>query len=325
MVKKKKPQIVKDIQGYKFPFINFSTQKIISHTQMTIFHNCPFRWGLQYRDKIKLPNASMDLVFGKAIHEVIQNYLTVFYNESHRAADEIDIEGQLNTLIRQEYLKDMKKNDNLHFSTPDEINEYFLDGIEILRYFKKKVKGYFSKRGWWLIGVEIPTLHEPIPNVLFKGSLDIVLYHEPTNIIEIWDIKTSKFGWGKWQKKDDLKLSQIRLYKKFLSEQFGFPKQNIKTKYFILKRKLPEESDYIVKRIQEFSPPSGKIKEKQAFKLLEQFTTSAFNNITGDFSEEKFKKKVDKYNCQFCPYKDRDDLCDKNRPKGKWKSPFEIS
>lgn len=322
--KKKVPEIVKKIQAFKPPFIDFSKQKVISHTQMTVFTNCQHRWGLHYKDKKKVPNSSIHLIFGIAIHEVLQEYITVFYEETKAAADRLDLEGKLNTLLRQEYLKEYNKNGKIHFSDPAEIDEFFLDGIDIVRYFKKKFKGYFSKRGWWLIGCEVPINYEPIPNVLYKGSLDVVLYHEPTNTIEILDIKTSTKGWGSWDKKNQIKISQIVLYKKFLAENYNFPIENIKAKYFIVKRKLIESDDYIIKRIQEFAPASGKIKLKKAYTILDNFVQTAFQQ-DGQFTNIKFKKNVDKYNCGYCPYKDRDDLCDKNRPNTKWRDPFTIS
>jgi hypothetical protein len=321
---KKKPEIVKTIQDYKPPFIDFSKQKVISHTQMTIFEGCQHRWGLHYRDKKKIPNSSIHLIFGTAMHEVMQKYITVFYEETKAAADRLDIEGELKTLLRQEYIKEYEKNGKIHFSDPAELDEFYIDGLEILRYFRSKFKGYFSKRGWWLIGCEIPINHEPIPNILYKGSLDVVLYHEPTNTIEILDIKTSTKGWGKWDKKNQIKLSQIILYKKFLSENFDFPVDNIKAKYFIVKRKLPEDSDYYPKRIQEYVPASGKIKQKKSYEILDNFVSNAFDK-TGNFSTNKFKKNVSKYSCGYCPYNDHEDLCDKNKPNTKWRDPFTIS
>ena len=41
------------------------------------------------------------------------------------------------------------------------MREFFEDGIEILKFFKKKVGGYFSKRGTYLVGIELPIINTP--------------------------------------------------------------------------------------------------------------------------------------------------------------------
>ena len=84
--------------------------------------------------------------------------------------------------------------------------------IIIIRDFSKNKGKHFSKRGWFLVGCEIPISLTPnikLPNVLYQGYLDIVMYHEPTNTIRIYDIKTSTGGWYDKQKKDELKQFQL--------------------------------------------------------------------------------------------------------------------
>lgn len=324
MAKKKKfPKIVQQIRDYKPPFINFGVEKIISHTQMTVFNTCNFRWGLYYRDKNKHYDPSISLVFGTAIHEVLQTYLQEYYDTTKASADRLDLETMFKDKLRHLYLKDYKKNNNVHFSDVEELDEHCIDGLEIIRYFKKKVSGHFSKKGWYLGGIEVPITYTVLPNVMYKGSLDIVLYHEPTNTIEIVDIKTSTHGWGKWQKKDEIKLSQLILYKKLFSEQFGFPIENIKIKFFIVKRKINEESEYVSKRIQEFIPASGKSKQNRSIAILKEFLDEGFQK-DGSYNPKKFKKNITKFSCDFCPFKDNDELCNKNNPNLKWKSPFDV-
>ena len=324
MIKSKKlPQIVQQVRNYKPPFIDFSKQKVISHTQMTKFLNCNYAWGLQYRDGHKVFDPSISLIFGTSIHEVFQEYITVFYNESKAAADRIDLETSFKDKLRSKYLEEFKKNKNIHFSSPEEMNEHCNDGLEIIRYFKRKKETYLSKRGWYLVGCEVPVNYNILPNVYYNGSIDVVLYHEPTNTIEMWDLKTSTRAWYDKQKKDETKQAQLLLYKKIFSEQFDFPIDNINVKFLILKRKIKTDGDYPEKRIQEFVPSSGKIKVRKADDLLNLFSNSAFNEH-GIVNPDPFKKNVSKDSCIFCPYKDDDTLCDKNKPLTKWKSPFNI-
>jgi hypothetical protein len=48
--------------------------------------------------------------------------------------------------LREEYRIQYKKNKNQHFLEPDELREFYEDGIEIIREFAKNRGKYFSKR-----------------------------------------------------------------------------------------------------------------------------------------------------------------------------------
>ena len=98
---------------------------------------------------------------------------------------------------------------------------YEVSGAEILKFIKRKRNAYFSKTGWQLVGCEIPIQLTPNPtykNTIYKGYLDLVLYHEPTNKIKIVDIKTSTRGWSDINKKDEDKQFQLILYKQYFSQ-----------------------------------------------------------------------------------------------------------
>ena len=131
------------------------------------------------------------------MHEAIQHYLDVMYDKSVAEADRIDLDEYFNEVYIREYKKALKTNNNEHFSSAEEMREFFEDGIGILNWFKKKKSGYFSKKGTYLVGCEIPIVIAPnkmLNNVLYMGYLDVVTYHEPTNTFKIIDIKTSTRG-----------------------------------------------------------------------------------------------------------------------------------
>lgn len=308
------PNIIKHIQNYKPQEINYSFQKSISYSQLSTYMACPHRWSLMYRDGYKIPSFSIHTVFGTAMHNTIQNYLTCLYNVSNTEADNIDIvkhfEDELSTCYKEGY----ENNNKTHFSNSAELREFFEDGIEILEFFKKKKGEYFSKRGWYLVGCEIPIQLIPnsdYKNIVLKGYLDMVLYHEPTNTFKIYDFKTSKSGWNDSAKKDELKQFQLILYKYFFSIIHNIPVENIDIEFIILKRKLWEKSDFVQKRIQSFIPPSGKIKLKKATQALDNFITSCFN-IDGTYKLDDFEPTPSLSNCSFCPHKANKNLC----PKG---------
>jgi hypothetical protein len=224
------------------------------------------------------------------------------YNKSTVGADRINTYDLFEEKLREEYTTQYKKNKNQHFSTPQELRQFFEEGIEIIRDFAKNKGKYFTKRGWWLVGCEVPIQVTPNPlkpNVIYNGSLDIVMYHEPTNTFKIIDIKTSKSGWNDKTKKDELKQFQLILYKKFFSEIFGIDEKNIEIEYFIVKRQLWESEDFVIKRIQTFAPPSGKIKQKRVGDALQTFIIEAFTKE--GYKEVEHQPKVNN-NCKWCNF-----------------------
>jgi hypothetical protein len=314
LAKKKIPSIIKEIKKNKPPEVDYSYQKQISFSQFSMYTQCPHKWSLQYRDGHRKTEVSIHMTFGTAIHESLQLYLTTMYDESVAAADRIDLVEHFEETLRNQYRKDYEKNKKVHFSSSEEIREFFADGIEIINYFKKKKGIYFSKREWHIIGCELPiqlTPNNAFRNVIYRGFLDVVLYHEPTNTIKIIDIKTSTRGWKDKDKADEIKNLQLVMYKKFLSEQYGFPIDNIQIEYFIVKRKIYEGGEYPEKRIQIHIPASGRNKLNKANTLLNEFIERAFQK-DGSYNMGKQLKNPSAWNCRFCPFNDQPELCNKN-------------
>ncbi len=290
---KKVPKIVKEIQKNPPEKPNFAFQKNISYSQYSMYKQCPHKWKLHYKDKVNQRDTSIYLVFGIAIHEVIQEYLDVFYNVSKVKANEIDLEASFQEKFIESYQKQYKDNNNEHFSDAVQMREFFEDGVAILEFFKKKIGGYFSKRGNHLVGIELPIVYAPNKmknNLLYTGFLDVVLYNENSDEFEIIDIKTSTRGWTSRMKKDEDKQFQLILYKQYFSDLYNIPLEKINIKYFIVKRKLWEKSDYPQTRIQEFRPASGKIKLNKAKKAILSFISEAFNS-DGKIKEQKYPCK----------------------------------
>lgn len=315
---KKIPKIVKEIRNNPPSPINFAFQKNISYSQMSIFRGCPHRWKLQYKDKIKRFTSSIHTVFGTAIHESMQHYLDVAYEKSFAAADrEINIEDHFQNAYISEYQAQYKKNNNEHFSDASEMREFFEDGVAILEWFKKKRSRYFSKKGTYLVGCELPIIIAPnkmYSNVLYMGYLDVVTYHEETETFKIIDIKTSTKGWNDYAKKDEDKQYQLLLYKQYFSEQYGIPLDKIEIEFMILKRKVLDIDDenimspYQAYRVQQFTPPSGKIKLGRAKSAISDFINECFTS-NGGIKEKTYPKTPSKWTCNFCPYKEEKELC----------------
>ena len=260
----------------------------ISYSQWSMFSKCPKQWKLSYIDKLAPFTHSIATCFGTAFHETLQEYLTVLYTDSVKAANEINLHDLLLTHLKLEYSKGVEANNGEHFSTPAELAEHLDDGVQILDWFKKRRSQYFSTKNMELVGIEVE-LGVPASsvnkNVYWYGFIDIVVRDTVSNTIKIIDIKTSRMGWNKWQKADKLKAAQLVAYKKYFSDQFGTPIDNIDIEFFIVKRKLLEESMFPQKRIQILNPASGSITRKKIQRDIDLFIEFCF--------DETGKKRVE--------------------------------
>ena len=236
--------------------------------------------------------------------------MDVMFERSGAAADREDIIGIFEDSFRENYIKELKSNNNKHFTTPVEMREFYEDGANIIEFFKKRRSKYFTKRDKYLVGCEVPIIIQPdkkLNNVMYMGYLDLVLYNEWEDKFYIYDIKTSTKGWGDWAKKDEIKHFQLVLYKKFFSEQYGVPLDKIEVEFFIVKRKVPEFSDFAISRIQTFKPASRKVKINKATKFMNSFISEAFNK-SGHKDSVHLPKPGN--GCRFCPYADNKELCE---------------
>ena len=283
----------------------------ISYSQFSMYSQCPYRWKLNYIDKLGTYTSNIYLIFGIAMHEVLQTYLTTMYAETVKSANELNLYELLHTNMEREFLK-CRDNEGYDPCTLEEIKEFYNDGLQIINYFKSHRGEHFSKKnGWELLGCEFPINLNLGKNLTWVGYLDVVMYHKPSNIIKIIDIKTATMGWNKWQKKDTTKTSQLLLYKKFYSEQYNHPIERIEIEYFIVKRKLYENMDFPQKRIQKFIPASGVPSINKVGKLLTEFIDNSFND-DGSYKDVDYKKISSPKNCKYCEFKDSPEICNRN-------------
>ena len=272
----------------------------ISYSQVSMYSECPLHWKLNYVDKLKISESNIHLIFGSAMHEVLQTYLNIMYMDSVKNADVLD----LNKLLRDkliEQFKEAEEQDGKPPCTKEELMEVFDDGILIIDFFKKRRNQYFSKRDWELIGCEIPIEVDLKNNIKMVGYLDVVMKHIPTDSIKIIDIKTSTMGWNKWMKKDENKTQQLLLYKQFYSKQYNHPIERIEVEYFIVKRKLWENAMFPQKRIQKFVPASGKPSMNKVNGRMLKFINEAFTE-DGEYKTNMVATPSKKA-CKWCEFK----------------------
>ena len=110
--------------------------KRISYTQVSMFTQCPHRWKTNYVDKVSVREASIHLIFGTAMHEVLQNYFTIMYEHSVKAADAFDSETFLYSRLTETFKKEKEICQEFNV-TQEQMVEFYEDGLAILDYFKK--------------------------------------------------------------------------------------------------------------------------------------------------------------------------------------------
>ena len=273
----------------------------ISYSQLSMFSEGPQRWKLNYIDKVTESEPSIHLLFGTAMHEVIQTWLEVMYHDSVKNANKLNLEQRLHDKMMELFKRD-KEFYQKDPCTLEEMREFFQDGVDILDFLKKRRADYFSKRGYKLIGCEVPIDVDLKKNVKIVGYLDLVILDERTDTITIYDIKTSTRGWNKWMKKDENKTQQLLLYKQFYAKQYKHPIEKIQVEYFIVKRKLWEEAMFPQKRVQKFSPASGTVSMNKVAKRLNTFLDLAFDD-EGERISENIIPTPSKKTCKWCEFK----------------------
>jgi hypothetical protein len=288
-------------------------QKNISFSQFSVYEACPYRWYLTYAKGYFLFSASINTIFGTAIHEAIQEYLRILFEVSAKEADKFDILGLFEKSFKQEYVKELDNNGGVHFSTKKELSEFYEDGVHILEYFRKKRQIHFSNRKQDLLGMEIPInvpIKEDSDTFLFNGYIDLIYRDKEDGTIYIEDLKTSTKGWSKYEKSDETKQAQLLLYKKYFSKQYKYDISTIVPRFRILKRKLWENVDFAQSRIQLHEPANGTGKVNNAVQRLTVFINDAFD-LNGVAKEKAHPKAPSSSNCRFCPFSNRPDLCNK--------------
>lgn len=278
----------------------------VSYSQFSMYMQCPRKWELEYIHNNRSFEQSIHTIFGTAMHETLQNYLHVTYNQSAKKADELSLSSDLQGRLVKLYGEASQQIG--HFTTPAELQEFYQDGVEILNYFKRKRSIYFPTKQHELVGIEIELKLPLKNNVTFKGFIDIVIKDNRVGRYKVLDFKTSTRGWNKYQKADKSKTAQLILYKEFYARQLGIDPELIDVEYIILRRKINEDSDFPMKRIQTFAPASGKPSRNKIGTSLVEFVGTGFNE-DGTHNKDVEYPAYKSSSCKYCKYKDNEELC----------------
>ena len=283
----------------------------VSFSQYSTFSTCPRMYKHQYIDKLGESSANIHTIFGSSMHSTIQHYLSVFYGVSKKQANELNLDKMLLNSLREEFTKEKEKMSEGAPCTQLELEEFFGDGRRILEWFVKHIEKLYTKSGYELVAIEMPLNYEIKAGVHFIAFIDIVLREIGSGEIIIIDLKTSTNGWNKYQKEDKIKNAQILIYKKFYSDLFGVPMQNIKVEFQIMKRKLMEDAPYPIPRISKHIPPNGRPSVMKAYDEFMGFINTVFDDSGERRLDIEYSKTPgkNKKNCKYCEFYARK-ICD---------------
>ena len=280
----------------------------VSYSQYSTWKACPHKWELAYKNKLSEFSESIHMLFGSAMHFTLQEYLKAVYLTTTEAADALNLNEMLFNKMKEMYLESKADANFKEYTSSSEMGSFYNDGVNILEFFKKNRSDYFSKKGYKLLGVEIPLEFNVAENITFVGFLDVVVNDELSGDVYIYDFKTSTMGWKDKTKKDESKTAQLLLYKTFYSKQFNVPLDKIHVEFIILKRRLYENADFPQKRIQRFEPSNGKPSINKVESNFNNFIQECYDSV-GVAIEKEYVKIPSKSNCQYCEFNARPDLC----------------
>jgi len=287
----------------------------ISYSQFSTYLECPHQFYLKYGLGHYPFSSSIHSVFGTALHETIQHALDLLFNVKVKSFTEFDYRTFLKERLIAVYSEELKSNNGEHFCTKAELEEFFEDGCDIMKYIINKRTKLFDTKWQVLVANELllnTSIIEGNEKIRFSGYLDTILFDTFSNKITILDWKTSTSGWSKWQISDEKKLAQLRLYKHYFSKQFGIPFEDITAEFKILKRKVStfefEGRETDTPRLATIKPSQSALTVKKAVALLEEFVEDCFDE-NGKIKEGYYTQTNTDHACRFCPFNKNQELC----------------
>jgi hypothetical protein len=283
----------------------------VSYSQYSMWATCPKQWKLAYFDKLRPRESNIYGVFGTAIHEAIQEWLTEAVYHPMAPDSYIqswDLLGRFREFLKLNFTKNTTVQENgakLFPCSMTELQTFFEEGSFILDDLKVNYFKHFPVNHMELLGIELSLDTMVTEHVKFVGYLDIVLRHRATGEILIIDLKTSTKGWY-YEKKDQKKLQQLLLYKDFYSKLFDVPMEDITGKFVILTRRLQKPGQ---ERIESFEPVQTASTVKKAVKGFSEFIGTTYTP-DGDVAVERLVATPSANACRFCPFKEKKELCD---------------
>jgi hypothetical protein len=281
-------------------------KKVVSYSQYSKWFSCPNHWNLDYIKGLRTREVNLNLTYGNAIHEALQLYVKTLYTEGLVKATTLNLRNFFIDTFIQEVA------DNKIIATQTEIQEFVEDGVNFINEFMQASVRlqHFPADKYEFLGVEDELNMPLLNNTNYYGYIDLVLKEKKTGRIKIFDFKTARMGWNASQQADLAKTSQLVLYKALYSRKHEVPVTKIDVEFFILKRKLYENSKYKQSRIQIYKPPADQNEVNRVIDHFNKFLSDCFHP-DGRYNEDIKYPKIpgkNKSNCRYCLHRGK--TCD---------------
>lgn len=282
----------------------------ISHSQYSLWANCPMAWKLKYVDGHRFDDSSINTIFGTAMHEIIQSWLNTLYNKSESVAKTVylhdDFKARFISLFKENTVVN-ESGEKIFLADKKTLMEFYEQGCKILTYVQQNYKKIFPTANTQLFAIEYELKAEVKEGVNYVGYIDIVTYNTTTGKYVLYDLKTSRAGWTPNQKSDPIKVGQLLLYKTFFAEQMGIETDSVSVEFIILKRIISETASFPIPRVSKFEPPNKTPSLKKNWQRFEKFVDTAFDN-RGEYITEQIATPS-KEACRWCKFKGKKELC----------------
>ena len=113
------------------------SKKRISYSQVSMYSDCPWKWKLNYIDDLREFKGNIHTLFGTAMHETLQLYLTVMYSNSIKEANNLPLDNILKQRMVNVFNEMHEFGSDDYLVTEPDMNEFYSDGLLILDWFKK--------------------------------------------------------------------------------------------------------------------------------------------------------------------------------------------
>ena len=256
----------------------------VSFSALKIWNECPYKYKLNYIDKLKEFQGNVYTAFGTAMHEICEKVILGKWENK-------DTSEKFQKSFASEYKELPQK--VKHSTNKKLLKEMFVQGTDLAPMAIPALKDFFDD--FEIISSE-ENLYEPIVEFKeedydFKGFIDLVLktsdgkYH-------IVDWKTCSWGWDQKRRTEPMTTYQLTLYKYYFCQKHDIDPKDVETYFALLKRTAKSD------KVEIFRVTSGPKKTKNALNLLNK---ALYNiNKTTFFKNRLSCTKCEFYKTKYC-------------------------